>query len=514
MNAIATERVLVSGSTRSTHTASSERVRRIAQGLSELGIEAGDAVAILMRNEIAFVEASAAVSYLGAYAVPLNWHLAPEEIGYVMGDCDAKVLFAHADLLVRVPDELLSGNVLTVIGVEPSADLQSAFDIDAGDARCPDRFREFEVWLSSFEPRSKPALPAPESLLYTSGTTGKPKGVRRSLPSPENAAKIISMRETIYGIRREAHILVPGPLYHSAPNLFAIHGYHVADALVIMPRFDPETLLQLIEQYRITDVVMVPTMFVRLLRLPEEVRGKYDLSSLRAVRHAAAPCAPSVKRAMIDWFGPILEEWYGATETAAVTHCRSDEWLAHPGTVGRPIAGARIRILDDNGQDAPQGQPGEIFMGLEYYLNFTYHKRDRDREEITRDGLVTAGDIGFFDKDGYLFLCDRKKDLVISGGANIYPAEIESVLLGLGSVLDCTVFGIPDSEFGESLLALVVASGPLSDEDIRAYLRGRLASYKIPKRIEFRESLPRDDAGKILKRRLREPYWAGRERMI
>jgi long-chain acyl-CoA synthetase len=281
-----------------------------------------------------------------------------------------------------------------------------------------------------------------------------------------------------------------------------------------MPKFDAESLLQLIEQHRVTSIVMVPTMFVRLLRLPLEVRRRYDISSLRSVHHAAAPCPPDVKHAMIEWFGPIIHEWYGTTESSVVTACNSEEWLAHPGTVGRAIKGARIEIVDDHGAIAPPGQPGELYVGLDFYPDFTYHKRDDDRRQIGRNGLITGGDVGYLDEDGYLFLCDRKKDMVISGGVNIYPSEIESALLSIAAVHDCAVIGIPDPEYGEAVFAVVVQDGSIDEATIRDVLAKRLARYKLPKTIEFRDSLPRDDAGKLLKRSLREPYWRDATRQI
>lgn len=507
-------REIISGANRRPIVAVNDRAARIASGLAALGIGPGTAVAILMRNEISFIEISLGTAMLGAWAVPLNWHLAPPEIEYVLDDCAAKVLLVHADLLDLVPQAALNSRRFTVIVADTPAEVCQAYGVAAAKAMAPAGMTRFDAWLAAQPVWDKPAVPAPESIIYTSGTTGKPKGVRRNPPTAAQRARLEQMREQVYGLRAGIRLLVPAPLYHAAPNVFAIAGARVADSLVLMPKFDAEDLLRLIEQHRISNIVMVPTMFVRLLRLPEVVRRRYDLSSLRAVHHAAAPCPPDVKRAMIDWFGPIIHEWYGTTESSVVTVCDSAEWLSHPGTVGRAIAGARIEVVGENGGLLPAGEPGELYVGLDFLPDFTYHNRDEDRRQIGRNGLITGGDIGYLDADGFLFLCDRKKDMVISGGVNIYPTEIEAALLSIAAVQDCAVFGIPDAEFGEAVMAVVVQDGSSNEAAIRDILAARLARFKLPKVIEFRDSLPRDDAGKLLKRRLREPYWQNAERRI
>ena len=508
------ERIVVSGANVRSHAQVEDRIARVATGLIKLGVGPATAVAILMRNDISFLEASAGAARLGAYAVPLNWHLAPAEIGYVLSDCEARVLIAHTDLLDLVPEALLEGGNIAVIVVDTPAEVRSAYGLAADKCVAGAGARRWEDWIAGHDPRREAATAPPESVIYTSGTTGKPKGVRRNPPTPEQRRHIELMREQVYGLRPGIRLLVPAPLYHAAPNVFAMRGIQVADAVILMPKFDAESLLQLIEQHRVTSIVMVPTMFVRLLRLPAEVRTRYDISSLLSVHHAAAPCPPDIKRAMIEWFGPIIHEWYGTTESSVVTACNSEEWLAHPGTVGRAIEGARIEIVDDHGAIVPPGQPGELYVGLDFYPDFTYHKRDDDRRQIGRNGLITGGDVGYLDEDGYLFLCDRKKDMVISGGVNIYPSEIESALLSIAAVQDCAVIGIPDPEYGEAVFAIVVQDGSTDEATIRGVLAERLARYKLPKAIEFRESLPRDDAGKLLKRSLREPYWRDATRQI
>jgi long-chain acyl-CoA synthetase len=358
-------------------------------------------------------------------------------------------------------------------------------------------------------------LSPPLTMFYTSGTTGHPKGVRRPAPTPAQMAAIERMRREIFGISPGIRCVVPGPLYHSAPNAFAMRAGRVAEVMVLMPRFDPVGFLELIERERLDTMFMVPTMFVRLLKLPEAVRRRHDLSSLKFVIHAAAPCPPDVKQAMIDWWGPVIYEFYGSTESGAVTLASSADTLRKPGTVGRAVEGAELRILDDEGRILPAGEVGEIFTRMPGLPDFTYHNKPEERVKIDRDGFITSGDVGYLDADGYLFLCDRKRDMVISGGVNIYPAEIEAVLLGLGGVKDCAVFGIPDPEFGEKLMAVVEPAGvTLTLDDVSSYLRLHLADYKVPKVIEIGRDLPREDSGKIFKRRLRDPYWQGAGRRI
>jgi len=283
---------------------------------------------------------------------------------------------------------------------------------------------------------------------------------------------------------------------------------------VVLPRFEPEAFLAAVQQHRITTLFMVPVMFVRLLKLPENVRRRYDVSSLKFVMHAAAPCPPDVKRAMIDWWGPIVWEFYGATEIGAITMISSKEWLERPGSVGKVTPGTTLKVYGDDGREVAEGEIGEVYSRVGCVPEFTYNKLPGKRAEVERNGLITCGDMGYLDPQGYLFLCDRKRDMVISGGVNIYPAEIEAVGIGIPGVKDCAVFGIPDEEFGEALLMLVEPQegNTLEPEAVRRHLAAHLAGYKVPRRIEIRTGLPREDSGKIFKRRLREPYWetAGR----
>ncbi len=490
------------------------RARKAAGGFAAMGLGHGDTVALLMRNDIAFLEASLAATHIGAYTVPISWHSTPSEVAYILEDSGAKILVAHADLLVPLGREILAG--LTVFGVETPCDVIAAYRVDPPAAVPAAPARNWSDWLRAQAAHDGQPRAMSQSMLYTSGTTGKPKGVRRFAPTLEQQRLMAETRRSVYGVTPDARILLPGPLYHGAPNGIALSAATTAELLVLMPRFEPEMLLGLIEEHRINSLFMVPTMFVRLLGLPAEVRRRYDLSSLRFVLHAAAPCPVDVKRRMIEWWGPVINEFYGGTETGPISFGTSADWLERPGSVGKATDHATLRILDDSGNDCPAGVPGEIFARLGHYPDFTYHGLEDKRREIERDGLVTLGDIGYRDEAGFLFLCDRKRDMVIIGGANVYPAEVESALSGMPGVKDCAVFGIPDAEYGEALLALVEphSGTPLEPEAVKAFLKGRLSGFKLPRHVEIRTELPRQDSGKIQKRLLRAPYWRPADRHI
>ncbi len=476
---------------------------RATRGLAEQGVGAGDRVALLLRNSIEFLQASIATVPLGASAVPINWHWRGEEIAHVLTDSAAKVLIVHADLWPAIESSVPPGvTVVAVPGGEPSAQIAGA--------------ESWAEWLSRLEPWLEAPESAPMSIIYTSGTTGRPKGVVRTPSSEQTREETRAMLAQIFQLGEGERTVIPAPMYHTAPNVYALAAALLGMDMTIMERFDAEDFLRIVQDNRVTVVQMVPTMFVRMLALPGPVRDSYDLSSLRWIVHAAAPCPQEVKRAMIEWLGPIVAEYYGGTETGPVTYCTSEEWLSHPGTVGRPIERARIRILDEHGEELPAGEPGEVYSWLDVFPDFTYANDEHKRREVERDGLISCGDIGYLDGEGYLYLNDRRSDMVISGGVNIYPAEIEACLLTLEGVRDCAVFGIPDEEFGEALAAYVELeqSAALGEDDVRDHVRSRLAGYKTPRLVRFEESLPREDSGKIFKRRLREPYWAGRERAI
>ena len=489
-----------------------QRAARAATGLASLGVEEGDSLALLLRNDMAFFEASLAAARLGAYAVPVNWHNTPEELAYIFADSGAKAVVAHADLIAPARHIVPEGTHVFVVPTPP--EVLQAYDIPLKQGVPSGADPLWEQWLSGFDPIATDPPAQRASMIYTSGTTGLPKAVRREPFTPEIETFFQTRVREIFGVEEGMRTVVTGTLYHSAPNAQGLAAMRCNAMIVLQPRFDPEALLALIEKHRITSMHMVPTMFVRLVRLPEDVKRSYDLSSLKWIIHGAAPCPPEVKREMIRWWGPIINEYYGSTEIGINTSVSSQDWLARPGTVGRPIPRVHIRILDDGGAPLPAGQPGQVFIRQTGMSGFTYHQKDEKRREIERDGYITVGDIGYLDHEGYLFLCDRKVDMVISGGVNIYPAEIEKVLIGLPGVEDCAVFGIPDEEFGEALMAVVQPSGspPPEPQRLQALLRERLAGYKVPRRFEFRDALPREDSGKIFKRKLRDPFWekAGR----
>ena len=505
---------IVSGDRHRAHADVADRAARIAGGLQRLGVKQGDSVCILMRNDIAFIEAAYAAMRLGAYGVPVNWHFKPEEINYILRDSGTPVLIGHADMLHQLRGSIPEG--VTVLSVPTPPEILNNYRIDPDHLATPDFAIDLEAWLAQQAPYGGPTLPQPQNMIYTSGTTGHPKGVRRQAPTPQQSANAEAMRAMIYGLKHGARALLPGPLYHSAPNSFGLRAGRLGGALVLMPRFEPEEFLRLIEAQRIDTIFMVPTMFIRLMKLPESLRRSYDISSLRHVIHAAAPCPPDVKRAMIEWWGPVIYEFYGSTESGAVTFATSEDALTRPGTVGRIAPGADMRFLGEDGSILPQGEIGEIYTRISGNPDFTYHNKPEKRGEIDRDGFITSGDVGYIDADGYVFICDRKRDMVISGGVNIYPAEIESVLHAVPGVHDCAVFGIPDAEFGEALMAVVEPQpGVMLDvADIRNRLKALLADYKVPRHIDIATRLPREDSGKIFKRRLRDPYWERAGRMI
>ncbi|SFQ13686.1 long-chain acyl-CoA synthetase [Variovorax sp. OK605] len=490
-----------------------QRALRAARGLHALGVREGDAVALLLRNDFAFFEAQQAAAALGAYAVPVNWHGKPEEVLYIVNDVQPKVLVAHADLLAPVREQVPATTRVITVPTPPEA--KRSFSLDDEAVALPPGATEWNAWLEAFAPWDGPPLRSRATMIYTSGTTGRAKGVKRDAATPEQAAAYVELLRSVYGLRQGVRALIGGPLYHSSPNAFARQALQVADLLVMQTRFDAEAALAAIERHRITHMVAVPTMFVRMLKLPEAVRQRHDLRSLQWVTHTGAPCSPETKRALMDWWGPVVYETYGGTEVGTATLSTPEDWLAFPGSVGRLTPGARMALYGEDGRPVAPGEVGEIFVRVPAYADFTYHNHPQKRAEVERDGLVSCGDVGYV-KDEHLYLCDRRADMVISAGVNIYPAEIEAVLLQCPDVRDCAVFGIPDDEMGESLAAAVEPMpGATPDAaQLRAFLEARIARYKVPRRIDFHAALPREDSGKIFKRRLRDPFWQAAGRKI
>jgi long-chain acyl-CoA synthetase len=499
------EPAIRSGDRRRTLDELNARAARAASALRAAGVGEDDSVALLMRNDFPFFEATLAAGRLGAAATPINWHFTGSEAAYILRDSGATALVAHADLYRRIAHAVPPG--IAVFLVAPPPELRTAYEIADGDALLDPALPSWDAASTSFEPLPDPPRPPRLSMIYTSGTTGNPKGVERAAPTPGQLERLETLRPLWWGLGtgEPATVLMNGPMYHSAPNNYGMSSVRVGADIVLQPRFDPEDLLRLIEVHRVTHMHIVPTMFVRLLRLAPETRARYDLSSLKFVVHGAAPCPASVKAAMVAWWGDVIYEYYGSTEFGIATHISSAEARRKPGSVGRALPGVNIAIVDDRRRPVAAGEIGEIFVGSDNVPPFTYRGRPESRREVDLDGLVTCGDVGYFDADGYLFLCDRKRDMVISGGVNIYPAEIEAALIAYPGIKDCAVFGLPDEEYGEVLHACIVSADALRGLDvaeIRAHLEARLARYKIPRHFELVDTLPREDSGKLFKRKL------------
>ena len=490
-----------------------QRGSRAATGFAKMGILEGDTVALLLRNDFAFFEVLQATNAIGAYAVPINWHGKSEEVCYVLNDAKPKVLIAHADLLKSIRNQLPTD--INLLVVPTPIEIQKRYGIPQADCQVLENDLTWGEWLADFEFCTGQPKRSRASMIYTSGTTGHPKGVKREPATPEQSIAYAALFRQVYGVEQGVRALVAGPLYHASPNAYSRQAFGLADILVMQSKFDPEETLALIERHRITNAVMVPTMFVRILKLPKEVRDRYDLSSLRWVTHTGAPCPKEVKHELMSWWGPIIYETYGGSEVGTATLATPQDWLDHPGSVGVPTPGTRIAFYAEDGQLAVDGEPGEIYMRVSAYADFTYLNNSEKRLSVERDGLISVGDVGYL-KNGRLYLCDRLSDMVISGGTNIYPAEIEMILMQCPGVQDCAVFGIPDEDFGESLAAAVelMPGMEVTTKDIQDYLKSRLANYKVPKFINFHVSMPREDSGKIFKRRLREPFWQAVGRKI
>jgi long-chain acyl-CoA synthetase len=485
-----------------------ERVDRLAGALLASGLSAGDAIAVHSANRREYFEVMAAAGHIGLRYVLVNWHWAAQELGYVLRDAGVRTLFTDPAFAAQAGEAVEGLDLPTRI----------AF----GDG-IPG-FTPYEEFLAT-GPAGEPEPQVMGSpMFYTSGTTGRPKGVSRKrsivgMPVDVLALAADGFAKT-FSLPGDARTLLAGPVYHSAQWMFSYLAFMSGSSVVMRRAFDPAETLRLIDEHAITNVHLVPTQFVRLLRLDPAARQAFSGDSLAAVWHGAAPCSPQVKRQMIDWLGPVVNEYYGSTEAGVNTIIAAEQWLAKPGSVGRPQPTTEIRILDSDGVPVGQGQQGEIWFRYANGDDVEYWGDPDKTASIHRTGgLFTTGDIGYFDEDGYLFLCDRAIDMIISGGVNIYPAEIEHVLITHPAVRDVAVFGIPDDEYGEQVKAAVElvegieATGELPGE-LMAYCRTSLAGYKVPRSIDFLPELPRTPTGKLYKRLLRAPYWQEASREI
>jgi long-chain acyl-CoA synthetase len=480
------------GERRTTRAELVDRVQRTGRLLrGDLGVGPGGHVSLLMGNRAEAVECVLAGQLAGLWVTPVNWHLTASEVAYILEDSGSTVLVTD-ELHEATAREAAAGRAEVVVaGAELDGLIATAtdepFDLDA---------------------------PAGGSMLYTSGTTGRPKGVRRATSTSVAAALATSAAGgTLLGLDGGGPHLVTGPLYHAAPLGFAIPDLHNGGSLVIMPRWDPAETLRVIEAHDVRNSHLVPTMFVRLLRLPDDVRAAFDPSSLHVVLHGAAPISPKVKARMIDWWGPVLVEYWGSTEGGVFTLCSSKDWLEHPGTVGRAVTSYEVFAVDPAGEPLPAGEVGTLYT--RHLVNpevFEYHGApEKTAEAHLAPATFTMGDIGHVDADGYVYLSDRAANVIISGGVNIYPAEVEQVLIEHPAVADVAVFGIPDEEWGEQVKAAVeLAAGfepsPALEASILAFAREHLAGFKVPRSVDFEDELPRHPTGKLYTRLLRDKY--------
>jgi acyl-CoA synthetase (AMP-forming)/AMP-acid ligase II len=503
-----------------------ERSMRLAQLFAANGLAEGDRVAILAENHIRYCEVYWAAMLAGLYITGVNWHLTAAEASYIVTNSGAQALVtttALAGNAARMLPELAGCPVRLIIDSPAASEADSAAASPGGGG--PGGWAGTAIGAAAgFEPYEQAIARYPagevtgrrrgDVLLYSSGTTGRPKGVRGPLQdrTVQDGGGVSPLASAFMGMDDSTIYLSPAPLYHAAPLGWVTAVHELGGTAIVMERFTAEHFLELVERYRVTHSQLVPTMFVRMLKLPDDVRAKYDLSSLRQVVHAGAPCPPEVKRAMIGWWGPIISEYYSSTEGNSFTFITAREWLDHPGSVGKPRLGTP-HICDEAGNELPPGEVGLIYS----------HRPDRSFEylgddegtERTRHPVhpewTTIGDMGYLDADGYLYLTDRKNFMIISGGVNIYPAEIEACLVMHPAVADVAVFGLPDPEMGEFTQAVVqpvegVAGTPELAAELTAFARGRIAGYKVPRRIDFRESLPRMPTGKLAKGPLRAGY--------
>ena len=486
------------------------RANRMAHLLRAEGLGQRDHFSIMMENNDRYLEACAAGERTGLYYTCINSYLTADELAYILDNSESQILITSMLKLGVAIDAVAQSNKVRKVLV-----------VDAGANQLPEGFEDYATACQSF-----PVTPIDNerlgtAMLYSSGTTGRPKGIIRPLPEqpPAEALPIFDFLGQLWHYREDMVYLSPAPLYHSAPQAAVNLTIRQGGTVIIMERFDPEAYLSLIEQYTATHSQLVPTMFSRMLKLPEAVRRSYDLSSLEIAVHAAAPCPVMVKQQMIEWWGPIIHEYYGATEGLGFSACNTEEWLAHPGTVGKIVLG-ELSVLDDEMQPLPQGSPGTLWFKTA--TEFEYHNdAEKTAEATSPDGeMTTVGDVGYLDEDGFLFLTDRKTFMIISGGVNIYPQESEDLLIAHPKVADAAVFGVPNVDLGEEVKAVIqVVPGTAEEESLTQelldYLAEHLSRQKIPRSIDYIAEMPRLPTGKLYKRLLRDQYWGeGQSRIV
>lgn len=475
-----------------------DRSNQIAQLFRERGLRRGDHIAVFMQNDLRFFEVVWAALRSGLYLTTVNRYLTADEAGYIVNDCGARALIASAHL-AEAASELPAR--------APRCELLLALDGVAG-------FENLDEARSRYPAEPLEREPLGSFMFYSSGTTGRPKGVEHALSdalvSDHNDHH--AFHAHLWGFDDETVFLSPAPLYHAAPAVLSFSTQALGGTAVIMPRFEAAAALAAIERYRVNRSQWVPTMFTRLLRLPPEERARYDLSSHKVAVHAAAPCPVAVKQQMLDWWGPIIYEYYAGTEANGSTHVGPEEWLENPGTVGRAMAGT-LHICDDEGTELPPGEVGTIYFEQEHH--FRYHndaEKTRKAQHPIHASWTALGDVGYLNEKGYLFLVDRKTFMIISGGVNIYPQEIEDVLVMHPGIMDVAVFGVPNDEMGEEVKAVVqladgIVPGEALEIELIAYARAHLAHYKCPRSIDFIDELPRLPTGKLYKGALKDRYW-------
>ncbi len=495
--------IMADSGERITHDQLERAANQGAQLFRSLGLMPGDHIALLLENHPRFLEICLAAQRSGLYYTAISWRLTPGEIEYILNNCEARVFITSHTQAERVVPLL-----------ERTPIVEKRFMTDG----TVEGFESWEATLSAMPDTPIADEQEGSAMLYSSGTTGYPKGVKKPLSGfPYNRDPNQSLLQALYGANQDSVYLSTAPLYHAAPLTFTLNCLRSGITVIVMEHFEPEKALACIERYGVTHSQWVPTMFVRMLKLPEEVRNRYDVSSMQCAIHAAAPCPIPVKEQMIDWWGPVLYEYYAGTEGNGFVQLNSEEWLQHKGSVGKPL-GCEIHICDDNGEELPVGEIGTVYFAGGG--QFEYHKDD-DKTHASRHpkGWTTLGDVGYLDEDGYLYLTDRKHFMIISGGVNIYPQEAENVLITHPKVMDVAVFGIPDEDFGEQVKAVVQPkdmndAGDALAQELIDYCRSQLSAIKCPKSVDFEVELPRHPTGKLYKRLLKDRYWQDHQARI